>query len=217
MTEQEWLACKDPEPMLELLRGKQCERKLRLFACACCRRIWPLLKDERGRQAVELAERFSDGLTASNEMMIAGLAAEDASNDALDKDDGVLCNSTAAAMLTAQLEGVHELLRGMPNVFANVVDPGEEAGLIARPAMLNELAGLFRHIFGNPFRPYPAPPSWPSAVVQLAESLYGGQDWAFALHDALLEAGHAELAEHFRREPWHPKGCFAMDAILGKS
>src|SRR5262249_32013865 len=75
---------------------------------------------------------------------------------------------------------------------------------------------LVRHIVGNPFRPYPAPLSWPSTVVQLAESLYDGQDCAFALHDALLEAGHVELAEHFRQETWHPKGCWALDVILGK-
>jgi hypothetical protein len=68
-----------------------------------------------------------------------------------------------------------------------------------------------------PFRPYPSPPSWPSTVVQLAESLYAGQDCAFALHDALLEAGHAELAEHFREENSHPKGCWVVDVILGKT
>jgi hypothetical protein len=27
---------------------------------------------------------------------------------------------------------------------------------------------------------------------------------------------HAELAEHFRQEKWHPKGRFALDLILGK-
>jgi hypothetical protein len=53
--------------------------------------------------------------------------------------------------------------------------------------------------------------------VQLAESLYAGQDCAFALHDALLEAGHAELAEHFRQEKSHPKGCWAIDVILEKT
>jgi hypothetical protein len=52
--------------------------------------------------------------------------------------------------------------------------------------------------------------------VQLAESLDNGQDCAFALHDALLEAGHAELAEHFKQETWHPKGCWCVDLILGK-
>src|SRR4051794_28318440 len=38
VTEAEWLACADPTRMLEFLRGKINERKLRLFSCACCRR-----------------------------------------------------------------------------------------------------------------------------------------------------------------------------------
>ena len=42
MTEAEWLTCTDPQPMLELLSGKACEKKLRLL-CACCHRIWHIL------------------------------------------------------------------------------------------------------------------------------------------------------------------------------
>jgi len=28
--------------------------------------------------------------------------------------------------------------------------------------------------------------------------------------------GHAELAEHFRGEEWHPNGCWVVDLILAK-
>jgi hypothetical protein len=46
--------------------------------------------------------------------------------------------------------------------------------------------------------------------------MYAGEDRSFALHDALLEAGHAELADHFRAKD-HPKGCWVLDLILGTS
>ena len=61
MTEDEWLECTDPAPMLDFLRGKATDRKLRLFACACCRRIWHFMTDMRSREAVAGTELFADG------------------------------------------------------------------------------------------------------------------------------------------------------------
>jgi hypothetical protein len=61
MTEQEWLQCTDPQKMLEFLRGKASDRKLRLFACACARRVWHLMEDKGSRTAVQIAEGFADG------------------------------------------------------------------------------------------------------------------------------------------------------------
>ncbi len=60
MLESRWLECKRPSPMLRFVAGRASPRKLRLFVCACCRRLWPWLRDEAGRQAVEELERQAD-------------------------------------------------------------------------------------------------------------------------------------------------------------
>jgi hypothetical protein len=64
VTEQEWGHCPDPTPLLEFLRGKVSDRKLRLFGCACCRRIWHLIVHPVSRAAVGVAERFAEGLAS---------------------------------------------------------------------------------------------------------------------------------------------------------
>src|SRR5262245_32101552 len=60
MTEAQWLACKDPQPMLECAQAQNRARKRRLFAVACCRRITHHLT-AAGKKAVDAAEGFADG------------------------------------------------------------------------------------------------------------------------------------------------------------
>src|SRR5262249_22115343 len=70
MTEADWLTSTDPLGMLNLVRGKAAERKLRLFAVACCRRIWHLFSDRRAWRAIEFAERYADGLATKGSCTI---------------------------------------------------------------------------------------------------------------------------------------------------
>jgi hypothetical protein len=72
MMESEWLVSEDPRPMLDHLHGSGSPRKLRLFACGCCR-LWGRLLDQSSRRAVEVAERHADGEATEQELREAGL------------------------------------------------------------------------------------------------------------------------------------------------
>ena len=58
--------------MLHVLKGRASDRKLRLFAAACCRHFEPLLAtDDASRHAVEVLEQFADG-DATAQSSLAG-------------------------------------------------------------------------------------------------------------------------------------------------
>jgi hypothetical protein len=69
--ERAWLQCDSPALRLAWLKITQIpsERKLRLFAAACCRRIWSLLLKETGPEAVQAAERYADGVLSLEELV----------------------------------------------------------------------------------------------------------------------------------------------------
>ena len=69
MTERQWLYSTDIHGLMAHAEGKATGRKLRLFAASCCRSGWHLLANHpMGREAVETAERFADGLATSAEV-----------------------------------------------------------------------------------------------------------------------------------------------------
>lgn len=67
MKEEQWLSSADPYRMLDFVNGKVSDRKLRLFAIACCRRTWPLL-GEASRRVVEMADAYVEGLVTAAEL-----------------------------------------------------------------------------------------------------------------------------------------------------
>jgi hypothetical protein len=82
MTEADWYACHDPEPLLDFLHDRGSNRQWRLFAVACCRRIDHLITDARSRRAVEVAARYADGDATVEELTAARAAAQDAQKEA---------------------------------------------------------------------------------------------------------------------------------------
>jgi hypothetical protein len=221
MTEEEWLGRTDFEAF-EDMWAVVCDgsdRKLRLFAVAICRQFWDLFRDERSRAAVEMAERYADGLATEDERIKACLtsnspevltdgptipddhlgaaqyyAAEAATNAAMAIDD--LPNSPVCALMALDTLGDDD----------------------ARPRAIEWL----RDIFGNPFRPVAFDPAWRTAdVMLLARGIY--EERAFdrmpILADALQDVGcdSDEILGHLRDpHAGHVRGCWALDLVLGK-
>jgi hypothetical protein len=229
VTEAEWLACADPMLMLEFLRdsGIACERKLRLWAAAWCRRAWPLL-DAGGCAAVEASERFADG-SASEVELRAAIDANRSCRDATVRaavDYAAVGAWRPAVTLLAAVSG-HQ-----PDTDSCPVDsavPARERGSQERAQ-----ADLLRCVLGPlPLRPPsrlpPAIRAWNDRTIpRMAQGIYeerrmpeGTLDTArlAILADALLDAGcdDEELLAHCRSEGPHVRGCWAVDLILEKA
>src|SRR5262245_47649103 len=72
----DWATSTQLVPMLSyFVHAPVSPRKGRLFACACCRLLEPLLTDPRSRQAIDVGERLADGLVTLSEQVDARLGA----------------------------------------------------------------------------------------------------------------------------------------------
>jgi hypothetical protein len=229
MTESEWLACDDPLALQRLIpRFKISDRRVRLFACACCHRIWKSVTDGRLRAAVDVAERYADGLATAADLEQARESAFEASNalegqpawhaaacamGALVDLDGQMAHGVAqsATFTIADAAGLNYLNEEQSEAWGKAVEAANQ-----------ELMLLFHDIAGNPFRSTTLCPSLRTKnLVELAKAIY--QDRAFdrlpILADALEEAGctDAAILEHCRGSGPHVRACWVIDLLLGKS
>jgi hypothetical protein len=76
MTEREWLAAENPDPLLTFFYDTASPRKLRLFGCACCRRVEHLTSIPEFIRTIDVVEQFADGKAAAWEMRATGRRAE---------------------------------------------------------------------------------------------------------------------------------------------
>src|SRR5262245_8042524 len=228
MTEAEWLACTDPTPMLDFLKasGKLTDRKARLLVVAVCRRMWHLLTDERTRRAVEVAERFADGLANRKELEAAWHLALVASHDgdqegqaSFQKEGSIYCALVAAGGWSLPTDSAcRPFVLDQVAKMASCFEQTERA-----------LQCAVSDIFGSlPFRPVALDNSWLTpTVLRLAWAAYEGRclpactlDPArlAVLSDALEDAGctDEQVVAHLREPSPHVRGCWVIDLLLGK-
>jgi hypothetical protein len=210
MTEAEWQACADPRNMLRHLGDRAGKRRCFLFACACERRLWE--QPDCEKEKILAAERYADGLAEADELLAA---LEDIGID-LGAPENVLKNPLSWARYESE---------DSAEFAANVAPKdNEEDWRAAYDAERGIQAVLLRCIFGNPFRPASADPSWlacnDGAAPKMAQAIY--DDRAFdrlpLLADALEEAGcdDREILDHCRSGGEHVRGCWVVDLLLGK-
>ena len=208
MTQEEWLSSSDPDALLQWLARTTrptSERKIRLFMCACYRRVEYVLRVPQTREILHLAERFAEG-QADQETVAR-----------------VLRN-----MLLSGESSLHWALCAAPEEVATYAahDADRMQGWEIPTAQEKKAqVHLLRDVLGNPFHRREAVSSarltWNGGTVRhLAQTIYENRrfDRMPILADALEEAGCADAAilEHCRGPGPHVRGCWVVDLVLCK-
>jgi hypothetical protein len=231
LTEDDWLSRPYPADLLRHVEKRATPRQLRLFARHCCRRLDHLFTSAV-RQALHAAERFADQRTTVEELRAGWTAvrralaraplgtkwerALDAALHACSPDFAFWDAITASREAARALDG--DWIDHTGQYFEPL--PPEH-----NPPRLQECASqcvILRDLF--PYVPVCLPPAlfaWEGGqLVRIARGFY--EEGRFAempvLADALEEAGceDARLLEHARGPGPHFKGCWLLDALIGR-
>jgi hypothetical protein len=206
--------------MLEFLHGKASDRKLRLFAAACCRQVRGTQLHSLCSVALNAAERLADDRLQNQHVPRA-----------LIRDLQVLAQAPArwgysyweperVAARACQLLVEGEILAAMQRPQYPDWITVLQWGGVSRGVQ----TALLRDFFDDLLCPVPLDAVWlawnDGAVRKLAQAVYDGRRFADLplLADALEEAGCTEptLLAHCRESGEHVRGCWAVDLLLGK-
>ena len=234
MTEAEWPTSADPVRLLAHLNRLPGDRKLLLYAVACCRAHRPLLTHSASREAVDWAEQFADGEAVRDEdysrleyvsegaaFHIEAMEQSGRFAEWFEEDDW---RSTSLRRLRGAVR-TNTTRRTHAAYFANALLTFETSSpfdptLSSYRSLL--LTAPLRDIFGNPFRPVAfAPERRSDTAVAIAQQMYESRDFSAMpiLADALQDAGcdSADVLDHCRQPGEHVRGCWAVDLVLGRA
>lgn len=213
MNENDWLVSTDLKSMLIFVRPNVSDRKLRLFAAACCRRLndWriqhgnnALLDEDDNRRIVEAIEDGADALLGEVAMSLEARAASPPKH--ITGETLLIRESAHADAWQAATSAAFRTSRCFQDWNA-----GDRI-----------TAEVVREIFGNPFHTTGSDPASRTAeVVEMAQAIYSDHKFSSMpqLADNLAGAGFTDgyLLEHLRGPGPHFRGCWALDLVLGKN
>lgn len=240
MTEAEWLACRSPFPLLVWVRRLANGRRHRLFNVACCNRIASLLALPGDQACLKSMEAFADcaGIdptpTVERAVEIARAARQTAFSfrrfqtfrvqlkEFVAAEGRVKALGAVAACGRLSCEACWESLVAYRYTQVWENRAGRRSASGARRDERAAHARLVRDVFGNPFRPINFSPEWRTdTALSLARHIYESRDFSAMpiLADALQDAGCESdaILNHCRGDGAHVRGCWVVDAVLGKA
>ncbi len=225
MDAHSWEQSRDLQKMVRAVDPQRYDRKLRLFAVACCWRVSDLLVDADARELLKLVEQLADGEASWDAIRQAESHvpfyphAEGAVKIAAAVPDRASWRASADSYIRA----AHTAEEAVVGRNTEPDSPDVRLRLYHSRGVERETQlRILRDIVGNPFRPVAFDPAWrTSTAVALARQMYESREFSAMpiLADALQDAGCEDEAilMHCRdaNQP-HVRGCWVCDLVLSK-
>jgi hypothetical protein len=224
MNRHEWQTARDPVRLLRFLGRTASERRMRLFASACCRRHASVTRGKKHLLILEANEMFADGLIDQPEM--------DRRRRRWFTFDGPfpLPGTWQMALACATLANTGRRKNRMERW---AIEAAEHLAQASRRPDQEKAAQvqLVYDLFGNPFRRARIGRGWltwhDATVPKLAQTAYDERDLTSGhldskrlaiLADALEEAGCSseDILAHLRGPGPHVRGCWVIDLVMRK-
>lgn len=232
LTTDQWNETADPQAMIRFLQSFHPiqERKARLLAIHCARRLWRELPAE-GQKAIGLAEQYAERALDA-ERMDQG---HETCYESLYRSWAWVCGFFGDPELDFMQPNpwLIDWDRGSAPLILAYIATSREVGQFAEALVgWSELLGietellsiLIRDLIRPDWSPLFVSSQWKQwnqgAIPAFAQYLYDSRQFKDMpiLADALEDAGcdNEEILSHCRRGGWHYRGCWVLDLLLEK-